>query len=110
MAMSKEEISQKIGDGWALQSKGDSQGAAQAFQTILSEDVDQVDAYYGLGLSLRAAGDKAAAKAAFEKALVISERELAGLRSNRGKNDLGTSRDDRYMMLIRMLEQRISEV
>lgn len=110
MAMSKEEISQKIGDGWALQSKGDAQGAVQAFQNIIGQDVDQVDAYYGLGLSLRIAGDKVAAKAAFEKALLISERELAALRGSRGKNELGTSRDDRFMMLIRMLEQRISEV
>jgi len=60
-------------------------------------------------LAFRAAGDNASAKSSFETALRITERELAAIRKGE-RNDLSTTRDDRYMMLIRMLGQRIAEV
>jgi Flp pilus assembly protein TadD len=110
MAMSKDELSKLVGDGWdALRSKNTA-SALEAFRRALSEDKDHIDAHYGLGLAQRESGDKAAARAAFGTAKAIAERELAALRGGSTSNNLTTTRDDRYMILIRMLEQRLNEL
>lgn len=89
-------------------SQGDHAGAARAFEDVLR--IEAKMSCYGLGLAKRAAGDKSAAKASFEKAKSLAERNLAELRANNPSNDLKTSRDDRYMMLTRMLQQRLAEI
>lgn len=99
----------KIGDGWALVAKGDYSGAINTFNDVIRSDAHNIDGYYGLGVAQRASGDKAGAKASFEKAKALSEQMLAELRHGKSSNDLMTSRDDRYMMLIRMLQQRLAE-
>lgn len=110
MAMTKEELSKMVGDGWEAMRKGDPRGALDVFRRVLNDDNENIDAHYGLGLAQRANGDKGNAKTSFETAKRIAERELAAIRKGSTENDLSTTRDDRYMMLIRMLEQRISEV
>lgn len=99
----------KIGDGYAQHAKGDYAGAIRTFSDVVRADGQNVDGYYGLGMSQRASGDNAAAKASFEKAMSLSEQILAELRQGTTSNDLTTTRDDRYMMLIRMLQQRLAE-
>ncbi|MBK8134929.1 MAG: tetratricopeptide repeat protein [Chloroflexi bacterium] len=108
--MALDEISGKIGDAWAMHRKGDHVNAARAFEDVLRTEAENVDAHYGLGLAKRAAGDKSAAKASFEKAKSLAERNLAELRTNNPSNDLKTNKDDRYMMLTRMLQQRLAEL
>jgi Tfp pilus assembly protein PilF len=110
MAMTKEELSVMVGDGWEAVRKGDARAALDVFRRVLNDDNENVDAHYGLGLAQRASGDNVSAKTSFETAKRIAERELALIRKGGSSNDLSTTRDDRYMMLIRMLEQRISEV
>jgi len=110
MAMTKEELSKMIGNGWESFRKGDPKSALETFRKVLNDDNDNVDAHYGVGLALRASNDKTNAKSSFETALRIAERELAAIRKGERANDLTTTRDDRYMMLIRMLGQRIAEV
>lgn len=110
MAMNKEELSKMVGDGWEAIRNGNPKGALDVFRRVLNDDNEHIDAHYGLGLAQRASGDKAAAKTSFETAKRIAERELAAIRKGGTSNDLSTTRDDRYMILIRMLEQRISEV
>lgn len=110
MAMSKDELSVLVGDGWeALRSK-DAARAQDAFRRVLNEDKEHIDALYGLGLAQRESGDKAAARTSFTTAKTIAERELAALRGGSMSNNLTTTRDDRYMILIRMLEQRLNEL
>ena len=110
MAMTQEDLSKMIGDGWESLRKGNPKGAQDVFRKVLNDDNENIDAHYGLGLAFRAAGDKASAKTSFETSLRICERELAAIRKGDRANDLTTTRDDRYMMLIRMLGQRIAEV
>ncbi len=110
MAMTKEDLSKMIGDAWEAMRNGNPKGAQETFRRVLNDDNENIDAHYGLGLALRAAGDKVSAKSSFETSLRICERELAAIRKGERANDLMTTRDDRYMMLIRMLGQRIAEV
>jgi len=108
--MALDEISGKIGDAWDLHRKGDHVTAARSFEEVLKTETENVDAYYGHGLAKRASGDKAAAKASFEKAKSLAERNLAEIRAGKTSNDLTTNKDDRYMMLTRMLQQRLAEL
>ncbi|MCU0476824.1 MAG: hypothetical protein MUC99_12075 [Anaerolineae bacterium] len=110
MAMSKEELSVLLGDGWDALRNKKSSAALDVFRRVLNEDKENIDAHYGIGLAQRLNGDKPAARTAFETALRITEAALDELRKGSTSNDLSTSRDDRYMMLIRMLGQRVAEV
>lgn len=107
--MALDEISGKIGSAWELHRKGDNAGAISAFQAVLRSDDTNVDAYYGLGLAQRANGDRAAAHESFARAKSLADQKLAELRAGSNANDLSTTKDDRYMMLGRMLQQRLDE-
>lgn len=114
--MSNLPAAEKVGQAWRLHRDGDNQGAARAFEDIIASHPDSVDALYGLGLTRKATGDFAAAAAAFQQALDTSERAVAALKvtaqaeGQLGDNDLESNADDRYMMLTRMLEQRLADV
>lgn len=107
--MAVDELSRMIGDAWDLHRKGDNPGAARLFEDALAQDESSVDAHYGLGLAKRGTGDAAAARSQFERALALAEQHLAEIRAGRSENDLSTTKDDRYMMLTRMIEQRLAE-
>ena len=108
--MAIDELSKMIGDAWELHRKGDQAAAQRLFEDVLQRDPESVDAHYGLGLAKRASGDKAGARTAFERSLSLAKSTLDGLRAGRDANDLSTTKDDRYMMLLRMIEQRLAEV
>jgi thioredoxin-like negative regulator of GroEL len=108
--MAVDEISKMIGDAWELHRKGDQAAAQRLFEDVLQRDSESVDAHYGLGLVKRASGDKAGARAAFESSRSLAKSALEALRAGRETNDLSTTKDDRYMMLLRMIDQRIAEV
>ena len=108
--MALDELSKMIGDAWELHRKGDQAGAQRLFEDVLQRDAESVDAHYGLGLVKRASGDKPGARRGFERSQTLAKTMLDGLRANRDSNDLSTTKDDRYMMLLRMIEQRIAEV
>lgn len=108
--MAVDEISKMIGDAWELHRKGDQAAAQRLFEDVLQRDADSVDAHYGLGLVKRANGDKAGARTAFERCKSLAQSALDSLRSGRDSNDLSTTKDDRYMMLLHMINQRIAEV
>lgn len=107
--MAVDELSVKIGDAWDLHNKGENANAVRLFEDVIKQDASNVDGHYGLALAQRASGDKAAAKTTFVRAKALAEKNLADIRAGRSSNDLSTTKDDRYMMLIRMLEQRIAE-
>lgn len=107
---------EKVGQAWRLHREGDNDGAIRAFDSIISTNPENVDALYGLGLAHKAAGDFSAAADAFSRALEKTESALSAVRTtsqtegNPGENDLETNFDDRYMMLTRMLSQRLEDL
>ena len=114
--MSAMPSAEKIGQAWRLLREGDSRGAIDMFSGIVAANPANVDAHYGLGLAHKTLGDNAAAAAAFQQALSNTEQALeavqtaAHVEGNLGDNDLESNFDDRYMMLTRMLNQRLEDV
>ena len=107
---------ERVGQAWRLHRESDNDGAIQMFEGIISSNPDNVDALYGLGLAQKAKGDLGAAADAFRQALDKTESALSAVKTtsqaegNLGDNDLETNFDDRYMMLTRMLSQRLQDV
>ena len=114
--MSAMPSAEKIGQAWRLHREGDSRGAIDLFNSIVAANPANVDAHYGLGLAHKSLGDKAAAAAAFQQALSNTEQALEAVRTashvegHLGDNDLDSNFDDRYMMLTRMLNQRLEDL
>lgn len=114
--MSAMSSAQKIGQAWRLHRDGDSRGAIDMFSSIVETNPANVDAHYGLGLAHKALGDNEAAAAAFRTALENTEQALTAVQTAShvegqiGDNDLDSNFDDRYMMLTRMLNQRLEDV
>lgn len=107
---------EKIGRAWRMHRDGDNLGAIHAFEEVIAASPDSVDALYGKGLAQKANGDLAAAASSFQQALTIAESALTAVQTTsqaegqHGANDLESNFDDRYMMLTRMLKQRIDDV
>ncbi len=107
---------EKIGRAWRMHRDGDNGGAARLFDEVIAASPDSVDAHYGMGLARKASGDIDAARGAFQQALAITEGALSAVQTaaqaegQHGANDLDTNIDDRYMMLTRMIRQRIDDL
>lgn len=107
---------EKIGRAWRLHRDGDNNGALRLFDEVIAASPENVDAHYGMGLAHKAGGDMAAAADSFRQALSVTEQALSAVQvtsqaeGQHGANDLETNYDDRYMMLTRMLKQRIEDV
>lgn len=99
-----------IGRGWAAHREGRNGDAIADFDKVLRIDATNVDAHYGLGLAYRANGSIEQARVSFEKALEYCRKKLSEMRGDRNDNNLKTNEDDRYMMLIRMISQRLDEI
>ena len=114
--MSSLPSAEKIGRAWRLHRDGDNHGAIRLFEEVIAASPDSVDAHYGMGLAYKANGDKAAAADSFQQALNVTAQALSAVQltshaeGQHGANDLETNFDDRYMMLTRMLQQRIEDV
>ena len=114
--MSSLPSAEKIGRAWRLHRDGDNRGALRLFEEVIAASPDSVDAHYGMGLAHKASGDMASAAGAFQQALSVTEQALKAVQvtshaeGQHGANDLETDFDDRYMMLTRMLKQRIQDV
>lgn len=117
--MSNDNIAAQIGRAWRYQREGNADTAIKEFEKILRQDPDNIDANYGMGLAQRTAGQTQAAVEYFQRALeIVNENDSAGRNAREiAANDFQTERikpntaeDDRYMMLTRMLKQRLSEI
>ena len=108
--------SERIGKAWRLHRDGNNSDAIGAFEEIIAISPESVDAHYGLGLVNKALGDSASAAAAFQQALDKVQEALSAIQTassaegHHGANDLDTNYDDRYMMLTRMITQRLDEL
>ena len=107
-------VGSPIAEAWVLLRRDRANEAVAAFDTIVQKESDNVDAHYGKGLALRAVGKTDAAAEVFHKTLQLSRKLLADVRSQYGVTDmvssLETTEDDRYMMLDRMICQRLAEL
>ena len=114
--MSTLHSSERISEAWRLHREGRHDRAIEMFQDLIKTAPENVDAYYGLGLTYKAAGSSAAAAAAFQTGLGYAEqaysaaRQVSTAEGHHGASDLDTDDDDRFMMLVRMLKQRLAEV
>lgn len=107
-------IAAEIGKAWAYQREGQTKQAAAAFEVILKQDPNNIDANYGLGLAQKVIGDNQSATQTFNTTLNLIKDSISVENSRRDKDNpednVRTPEDDRLMMLLRMVEQRISEV
>ena len=107
---------EKIGRAWRLHREGDNQGAIRLFEEVIAASPDSVDAHYGMGLAFKSMGNMQSAADSFQRALSVTEQALSAVQltshaeGQHGANDLDTNIDDRYMMLTRMLNQRLEDV
>ncbi len=116
--MGNETIAAQVGRAWRYQREGQADSAVKEFEKILRQDPDDIDANYGMGLAQRSAGHPQAAVEYFQHALdIVDTKDTAGrIARDAAANDFQTERikpntaeDDRYMMLTRMLKQRLAE-
>lgn len=111
--MSNQNITQRIGQAWGLHRHGQNDQAINEFKSVLSTDPNNIDAHYGLGLAYRAIDSDDEAVAAFKKAHSLTTAAFEKFKAERGDspvNDMTISDDDRFMMLTRMIKQRLSEL
>ena len=114
--MSTLHSSERIGEAWRLHRDGNNDQAISIFKEIIKSAPENVDAHYGLGLCYKATNDMASAADAFQKALTLAQAALGAVQTasqadgHHGQNDLDTNEDDRFMMLSRMLKQRLEDV
>ncbi|MGB7341718.1 MAG: tetratricopeptide repeat protein [Phototrophicaceae bacterium] len=107
---------ERVGEAWKQHRMGNNSGAIEIFQDILSQRPGHLDALYGLGLAQRAEGKLDLATETFNKAAQLNAEALAALETqsvvdgHKGNNDLDTYEDDRFMMLSRMISQRLEEI
>jgi tetratricopeptide (TPR) repeat protein len=104
------DLNSLISAGWTAHRSGQHDEALTQFESALSLDNENIDAYYGIGLAERARGRLAEAAAAFEKSLQLTRDKLAMAQPETGLSAVDVPDVDRYMMLIRMIGQRIEEV
>lgn len=97
--MNNSEYSTELARAWLQHRQGNQEAAIKEFQVILGRDANHIDALFGLGLAQRSNGQKEAARENFLKAGALVK---SALEQKPG--------EDRYEMLVRIIEQRIAEL
>jgi tetratricopeptide (TPR) repeat protein len=118
ITMSNDTNASQIGRAWSFLRQGQPDTAIKEFEKILQNEPDNIDANYGMGLAQRAKENYQAAIKHFQHGLqIVDQNDSAGrIAREAAANDFQTERikpntaeDDRYMMLTRMLKQRLAE-
>ncbi|MBZ0292474.1 MAG: tetratricopeptide repeat protein [Anaerolineae bacterium] len=106
--------SDNISTGWNYYREGRADAAISEFENILKQNPEDIDATYGLGLAQRAAGKTESAMHTFQKTLELVNKAKAVYEATRtpeqAESNIKTPEDDSFMMLSRMISQRISEI
>jgi len=114
--MSTMHTEERVGEAWQMHRSGNNRGAIEIFQDILKMTPRNLDALYGLGLAQRAEDHIDEAIKSFQAALDLARDALNAVNitsdvdGHHGRNDLDTYEDDRFMMLQRMISQRLEEL
>ncbi len=98
--MDPKEINARIGQAWKMHYTGKNDAAIEQFERILAEAADPIDAYWGIALSYRKAGNKEKSLEAFQQA--------ADLIAIAAQTD--AEHKERYFMLQRMVKQQIEQM
>lgn len=105
---------ERIGQAWTYLRDKRYDTARAEFESILNLNPDDIDAHYGLGLAQKALGQTEAAAASFRKSLALVEQARQIYERTRAEthphDNIKTPEDDRFTMLIRMTNQRLSEL
>lgn len=103
-----------VSQAWNQLRTGRADAAVTEFQKIVQQYPKDIDANYGLGLAQRATHHDEAAYQTFQKTLELVEESKNTYESERVPNPetdaIKTPEDDRFMMLKRMVSQRLSEL
>jgi len=103
-----------VSNAWRYQREHQASTAVTEFEKILKQDAHNIDALYGLGLALRDSGKKEDAIAKFQQVLELVDSAAAARKpAPTGDEEVrvaNTADDDRYMMLSRMIKQRLAEL
>jgi len=98
--MDPKEINARIGQAWKMHYTGKNDAAIEQFERILAEAADPIDAYWGIALSYRKAGNEEKSLEAFQQA--------ADLIAIAAQTD--AEHKERYFMLQRMVKQQIEQM
>ena len=104
-----------VSKAWNYQREGKADTAAAEFEKIVQKYPQDIDANYGLGLALKSAGQVDKAMEAFKTALELvaeSKKTYDATKEQQSpeQETIKTPEDDRFMMLSRMVSQRLSEL
>ena len=103
-----------VSSAWRFQREHQAATAVTEYEKILKQDANNIDALYGLGLALRDSGRKEDATAKFQQVLeLVTAAAAARKPAPAGDEEVrvaNTAEDDRYMMLSRMIKQRLAEL
>lgn len=105
---------ERVGVAWNHHREGRNDASIAEFEAILKQNPSDIDATYGLGLAQRAAGRSQAAVESFQRALKLVEQAKEAYQSARmasqAETNVKTPEDDRFQMLSRMVQQRLTEL
>lgn len=96
--MSQSLAGASIGHAWALHREGKNDEAAREFERVGGNEVQELDALYGMGLAQRSSGDLAGATRTFQACLDRLTTTGKSINHNR------------YEILVRMVNQRLEEL
>lgn len=99
MSQPQSELSTGLSKAWALQNTGKHNDSVAEFEKLASKNPDDLDVMYGLGLAQKSAGLRDRALTTFTKLAEVVETQLAA-----------NPASDRFQMLTRMVQQRLSEL
>jgi tetratricopeptide (TPR) repeat protein len=116
--MSSSSVVSQVGSAWGHLRQQNYRDAINEFETILKSAPEDIDAIYGLGLALKADGQNEAAIKSFQKAYSLAKIATTQVPEHHDIPDQGQLEDKleiagqntRYMMLTRMLKQRLTEL
>ncbi len=92
------EADAQVGQAWSMHYHGQNENALQKFTEIVQRWPDHIDANYGLGLTLRAAGKNADSVSAFQKTKALVEAASA----------IDNDDNSRLMMLSKLIDQQLA--
>jgi Flp pilus assembly protein TadD len=103
---------QNVTQAWDHLREGRTDQALSAFETTLRSHPEDVDAHYGLGLTQQRLKHRDDAVETFSKALaLLAEQQKLVIRNEaQTRDNMRTPEEDRYMMLSRMVQQRLDEL
>lgn len=99
MSQSQSELSTGLSKAWTLQTSGKYNDSVAEFEKLAAKHPDDLDVIYGLGQAQRSAGLRDRALTTFTRLAEIVEQQRAA-----------NPASDRFQMLTRMVQQRLTEL